>query len=336
LILKTLAKKGKIGTSEIVKMTGFSRAYVYRFFQELKEQGQIILIGKSNKARYVKASERVREEILYVHRILQNRNLSEDIVFNEIKKKSGIFSGLTENVSSILDYAFTEILNNAIEHSESKFIDVVMKRDAANIRFVITDKGIGIFNNIMQKKSLGNYLEAIQDLLKGKQTTFPKGHSGEGVFFTSKIADILTIQSSQKKLVFDNTEEDIFIKNTKNFIGTRVFFAVKSHSGKNLNDIFKRFTDESFEFSKTEVQVKLYRLGVEYISRSQARRIIVGLDKFKTVILDFNEVKSIGQAFADEIFRVWQANHPDIKVVPKNANENVDFMIRRVALTTGP
>lgn len=333
MIFKTLAKKGKIGTSDIVKMTGFSRAYVYRFFQELKEQGQLILIGKSNKARYVKASEHAREEILYVHRILQNKNLSEDIIFNEIKKKSGILRGLAENIYNIIDYAFTEMLNNAIEHSKSKIIDVVMKRDKVNVRFAITDKGVGIFNNIMQEKGLGSHLEAIQDLLKGKQTTFPKGHSGEGIFFTSKIANVLIIQSSQKKLVFDNTEEDIFIKDTKNFTGTRVSFAIQSHSGKNLNDIFKKFTDDSFEFNKTEVQVKLYRLGVEYVSRSQARRIIVGLDKFKMVILDFNEVKSIGQAFADEILRVWQANHPGIKIVSKNANENVDFMIHRAVST---
>ena len=333
LILKTLAKKGKVGTSEIVKMTGFSRAYVSRFFQELKEEGQIILIGKSNKARYVKASERAWEEILYVHRVLQNKDLSEDIVFNEIKKNSGLFSGLDENVSGILGYAFTEILNNAIEHSKSKLIDVVVKRDATNIRFTITDKGIGIFNNIMRKKSLGSHLEAIQDLLKGKQTTVPKGHSGEGIFFTSRAADLLVIQSSQKRLVFDNTGKDIFIKDAKNLTGTRVSFAIQSHSRKDLNDIFNRYTEDSFEFSKTEVQVKLYHLGVEYISRSQARRIIVGLDKFKTVILDFDEVKSIGQAFSDEIFRVWQANHPDIKIVPKNAGENVDFMIRRAVST---
>jgi hypothetical protein len=185
----------------------------------------------------------------------------------------------------------------------------------------------------MQKKGLGNHLESIQDLLKGKQTTLPKGHSGEGIFFTSRAADVLIIQSSQKKLVFDNIEEDVFIKDAKNFTGTRVSFAIQSHSRKDLNDIFKRYTEESFEFSKTEVQVKLYRQGVEYISRSQARRIIVGLDKFKTVILDFNEVESIGQAFADEIFRVWQVNHPGIKIVPKNVNENVDFMIRRAVST---
>jgi hypothetical protein len=45
---------------------------------------------------------------------------------------------------------------------------------------------------------LKNHLEAIQDLLKGKQTTMPKSHSGEGIFFTSKIADNLTISSSQE------------------------------------------------------------------------------------------------------------------------------------------
>ena len=86
----------------------------------------------------------------------------------------------------MLDYAFTEILNNAIEHSGSPTIDFTIVRTIADIRFDIKDKGVGIWNNIMRKKRLSDHLEAIQDSFKGKQTTAPALHSGEGIFFTSK------------------------------------------------------------------------------------------------------------------------------------------------------
>jgi len=53
------------------------------------------------------------------------------------------------------------------------------------------------------------------------------------------------------------------------------------------------------------------------------------LDKFREVILDFKHINTIGQAFADEVFRVWQTRHPNTKIASINAEENVDFMIRR-------
>ena len=181
----------------------------------------------------------------------------------------------------------------------------------------------------MQKHKLKSHLEAVQDLLKGKQTTAPKEHSGEGIFFTSKAADILIVQSSSKRLLFNNLLEDIFIEDVKQTTGTKVSFSISVKSKRSLKKIFDAYTDKSFEFSKTKAVVKLYKMGTDYISRSQARRILSGLDKFKTIVLDFREVKTIGQAFADEVFRVWKRNHPNIKIIEQNANENIVFMIKR-------
>ena len=92
---------------------------------------------------------------------------------------------------------------------------------------------------------------------------------------------------------------------------------------------FKEYTDESFKFAKSKVTVRLFEPGGSYVSRSQARRILAGLEKFKTIIMDFKDVETVGQGFADEVFRVWKQRYPDIKVVPKNTNENVLFMIKR-------
>ncbi len=333
IILKKLSKKRQVKSSEIVKETGFSRAYINRFFKELENEGLIVRLGKARKTFYVKADKKsvamAKLEILAVHYTLENKNLSEDLVLERIKKESGIFSDLPENISRILDYAFTEMLNNAIEHSRSKKIEIFFRRRENRISFDVIDKGIGIFNNIMQKHKLKSHLEAVQDLLKGKQTTAPKEHSGEGIFFTSKAADILIVQSSSKRLLFNNLLEDIFIEDVKQTTGTKVSFSISVKSKRSLKKIFDAYTDKSFEFSKTKAVVKLYKMGTDYISRSQARRILSGLDKFKTIVLDFREVKTIGQAFADEVFRVWKRNHPNIKIIEQNANENIVFMIKR-------
>src|SRR5664279_1644014 len=217
LILNTINKQGQVKTADIVGLTGLSRAYAQRFLKDLAEEGVLVLMGKANQAHYIHPSKKGagNAKPLSVRRIMTNKDLAEDKVLHEIKEKSAIFQGIAGNVSSTLDYACTEMLNNAIEHSTSEKIDVVVMRTATDIRFTVADRGIGIFNNIMKKKRLGTTIEAIQDLLKGKETTAPEAHSGEGIFFTSKIADLLTIKSFEKKLVFDNAQQDIYVKDVK-------------------------------------------------------------------------------------------------------------------------
>jgi len=331
IILEQLLKRKEIRVADMVKITKFSRAYVNRFFQELKNEGKISLIGKANKSRYVLASNarKIKKDILAINRILKNKGLSEDIILDEIKKESGIFNNLPQNASNIMDYAFTKMLNNAIDHSRSKEITVSMSRENGLISFEVIDFGVGIFNNIMSERKLNNKMEAIQDLLKGKQTTNPREHSGEGIFFTSKSADIFWIQSSRKKLIFDNIARDVFIKDAPETKGTKITFELSEKTKKELNDTFKEFSGEAFEFNKTKVRVDLFKMDNSYISRSQARRILAGLEKFKEIVLDFKGVDTVGQGFADEVFRVWQSNHQKKVIKYQNANENVLFMIKR-------
>ena len=334
LILKRLDEGGEVRAREIVKATGFSRAYVNRFFQDLREEGLITLMGKANAARYIPARKTVvdkaKNSVKEVYRILKNSGLDEDKVLAEIKNRTGLFQGLSENVSGILDYAFTEMLNNAIEHSGSDEIEIRMERKKDTVFFEVKDAGIGIFINIMKKNKMNGEKEAIQALLKGKETTDPASHSGEGIFFTSKVGDIFTIQSSGKKLIFDNLIRDVFLKGSSSRKkGTRVVFSVNTGSKRKIGDVFSRYTDDSFSFSKTEVTIKLYEESANYVSRSQARRLLAGLEKFKTVVLDFKGVEAIGQAFADEVFRVWKSAHTGKKILVKNGNENVMFMVKR-------
>lgn len=67
----------------------------------------------------------------------------------------------------------------------------------------------------------------------------------------------------------------------------------------------------------------------ELVSRAEARRLMAGAEKFRKVILDLRGVQRVGQAFADEAFRVWKRDHPETVVAPINMRPNVEFMIRR-------
>jgi len=334
LILDLLKKRKTLATSDIVRRTGFSRAYVHRHFKELQDAGKILLIGRADQAHYVNASAKAKKKVLVEKRNFIRtypiKNLQEDRVWTQIVQQTGIVGQVKESIVRILEYGFTEMLNNAIDHSRSKTVQVRMTRTAEDIRFSVTDKGIGIFRNIRDRRNLKNEKEAIQDLLKGKQTTAPERHSGEGIFFTSRAADRLVLKSSGKRLIFDNRLNDIIIDKTTVQIGTVVDFIIGLESATDLPSVFHRFSGEEYEFAKTDVRIALYKAGGSFISRSQARRVLAGLDKFSHLVLDFQNVQTIGQGFADEVFRVWKQNHPKAVIEIRNADENVKLMIDHV------
>jgi anti-sigma regulatory factor (Ser/Thr protein kinase) len=293
------------------------------------DEGRIVKVGKGRATYYTKHDSNSFNQINNYSAKLTNKNLSETDALVELNRCSGILKKIPGNVKHIFEYAFTEMLNNAIEHSASRQIQIIAVKDNEIIRFDITDYGIGIFNNLIKKFKLKDVYEAVQELLKGKRTTLPHAHSGEGIFFTSKSSDTYIIQSSKKKLLVNNIINDVFLSSSRVSRGTRVTFTISVKSKKNLKDIFDEYTDESFRFNKTKIHVKLYKIGTEFLSRSQARRILTGLEKFKTITLDFRNVELVGQAFADEIFRVFITRNNDKTVKHINANKDTEFMIQR-------
>lgn len=332
-ILEQLKEQDFVTATQIAKAQKVSRAFVNKKLQELRRSGNIVLMGKTNNAKYVlkEKAKKIQGKNLLFARVLANKDLSEDKVLVEIKNETGIFLNLNENIEKIIDYGFTEMLNNAIEHSQAKKILVSCARDKEEIFFTVQDDGVGIFNDIKKKFGLPDIFAAVDLLLKGKHTSLPRSHSGEGVFFTSKAADRFVIKSFNKILSFDNQIDDVAVQDSKIPLkGTRVSFFIALESDNNLSDIFKRYSNENFTFDKTDVRVKILELALgNYVSRSQAKRLVFGLDKFRAVILDFKNVATVGQGFADEVFRIWQKSHPEVKIEFKNANPNVEFMIKR-------
>ncbi len=330
-ILQLAKKKQIIRSKDLVERYHVSRQYVNVVIQALVEEGRLMKIGSTRNALYIHPHYADSLKTIIRKRFL-NKGLKEHEVLDSLDKRNSLLRSLPENIQSIFTYAFSEMLNNAIEHSKSQNIEISVEKDSM-LSFTINDYGIGVFKNIMRKRHLKSELEAVQDLLKGKTTTAPRAHSGEGIFFTSKIADIFSLESYGYKLTINNLVNDIFFEEKKpSKRGTKVSFQMRSDSKKHLITVFKKYQSDPQEraFDKTEIQIKLYAMGTIHISRSQARRVLSGLEKFRTIILDFEKVPNIGQAFADEIFRVFKTKHPEIAIKPIKMNEAVQFMIERV------
>jgi len=335
-ILEAAAKQ-PIRSKDFTASFGVSRQYVNLLIGELLAAKQLIRIGSTKNAFYV-SPEYLKEhpEILpnRFFKRLKNTNLEEHKILAEIEERFPQISELKEHVRNIFTFAFSEMLNNAIEHSLSKSIVIEISVTINELWFIVSDNGVGVFRNVMQKKNLKSEMEAIQDILKGKTTTMPKSHTGQGIFFTSKAADIFILDSFGHQMTVNNKIHDVTARSiSARKRGTRVVFRIQKSSSKHLSDVFKRFTnlaDESdYGFDKTEICVKLYTSSGINISRSQARRILHNLEKFKIILFDFDKVPIVGQAFADEIYRVFHNKHPDIELQETNMNDAVRFMIER-------
>lgn len=335
-ILKIAKEKGKLYSKDLVLQFKVSRQYVNLLVSALVEEKRLIKFGSTRKAFYVHPEYAVQHPEMFPLKYttaFKNEGLEEHKVLSQIEDVFPTLKNLPENVRSIFTFAFSEMLNNAIEHSQSVRIGVEVAVPKKILTFVIQDSGIGVFRNVMKQRGLKSELEAIQDILKGKTTTMPKSHSGEGIFFTSKAADIFILDSFGYQLIVNNEIPDVFVKTTEKIKrGTRVMFQISATTNKHLSDAFQKYTnlaEGDYGFDKTEIRVKLYTIGGVHISRSQARRVLSGLEKFKIIVFDFDKVPTVGQAFADEVFRVFHNKYPKIRLDVENMSEGVKFMVER-------
>lgn len=314
---------------DIVNITSetfsISRQAVNKHFRQLIEQKTLIREGKAKSVRYFLHPQ---AEWNATFSIADNR--AEDVIWrNEIKQKLG---QLPDNALAIWSHGFSEMFNNVVDHSEGTTVTINIKKTAYSTEMNIWDNGIGIFTKIKNAMGLLDERHAVIELTKGKLTTDPTRHSGEGIFFSSRMFDKFSILSGEVYLSHTyEKDEDWILQTSKYQNGTFITMTLRNNTARTTKEIFNRFSDDDYGFTETVVPVRLAQYGNEQlISRSQAKRLLIRIERFKTVLFDFKDVESIGQAFADEVFRVFARQHPKMKIVPIRANDAVMQMIRRV------
>jgi len=313
---------GVLGT-KLAREFGVSRQVAHGYVQSLVNEGVVRASGKTRARIYELVTLNEAE------RVFDRSGLEEDVVWREVAKEA--LSDLPTNVRDIWHYAMTEMINNAIDHSGSEKVWVGFRRNALFVEAWVRDEGEGIFLKIQSALGLNDSREAILELAKGKVTTAPENHSGEGIFFTSRMVDQFDIQSGDLHFRHDQRTFDEIESTSSDVAGTLVVMRLENESPRTNQEVFDRFSDpEEYTFSKTHVPVKLAQVGGErLVSRSQAKRVAQRFEQFKHVELDFEGVEAVGQAFADELFRVFAAAHPGLRLVPINTSNQVAQMIRR-------
>lgn len=326
-IREFLIKAVKVGQSgfiaEASEQFGVSRQTIHRHLSHLVEEGYLITRGPAGRRTYHLGQIRQFQRTYDLNAIDEGTVYRRDFSF--------VFEGLPQNVIDICHYGFTEMVNNAIDHSAGTQVSITADRNESDVLIVVHDNGEGIFKRIARIMGLPDPRESIFELHKGKLTTDPENHTGEGVFFSSRMFDLYVISSGDLAFVrqAQASNKDVLSHDKGKHDGTVVMMQIDVDSAKTKQEVFEEFAaGDDYQFDKTIVPVRLALYeGDQLISRSQARRILSRVERFRLVLLDFEGVLEVGRSFVDETFRVWAREHPQVQLTAINANKEITGMI---------
>ncbi|MFQ5947972.1 MAG: STAS-like domain-containing protein [Acidimicrobiia bacterium] len=320
VIRDLLADRGVIANRDVVEATGLTSQGVHYHLQQLVNTGEIEREGAGRGVRYRRNaifSQAYSTAGLEEHRVWQEEisPLLEDLA--------------SESALRILEYGSTEMVNNVVDHSGAGEARVAVWSTNGSIVVEVVDEGVGALEHLRSRLGLEDTFHALQELSKGKATSSPDRHTGEGIFFTSKAVDVFVLESNGVRWTVDNFRRDEAVGESTVRTGTRVRLEIGESTSRRLReDVFDHFTYED-RFARSRASVRLFELSVSFVSRSEAKRLTRGLERFTEVEIDFAGVADVGQGFVDEVFRVWAGQYPETRLIPVNMSDGVEAMVKR-------
>ena len=128
--------------TDIVSLTaetfGISRQGVHRHIQRLRKDNTLEVSGTTRNRRY-----RLRPRADWLQRYALSAIHGEDIIWSRDIRR--LLDDFPENGFDILQYGFTEMMNNVLEHSAGRNAIVHVKQTAIETLITIADDGEGIF-----------------------------------------------------------------------------------------------------------------------------------------------------------------------------------------------
>ena len=266
---------------------------------------------------------------MYEYRLQRNKGELDSDIYVYKLCLAELLQNDPQNVREIWEYAVSEMINNVMDHSQASEAYIRVSRNPVSTSAILSDNGVGIFRKIQEYFDFESLDEAIGELFKGKLTTDSANHSGEGIFFTSRMMDDFLILSDGKVFCIDKYEESILADMNALVSGTCIYMSLSNSSNKKAREVFDRYTDVDNGFTKTNIPLRnIYDSSP--VSRSQAKRLCNRLDRFAEVTLDFAGLEWMGQGFAHQLFIVFAREHPEIRLLPINMSEAVEKMYLHV------
>jgi anti-sigma regulatory factor (Ser/Thr protein kinase) len=331
VIERLFSARTNVTSPEVAAAAGVSRQTAYNWLSRMTAEGLLTKEGNKRSTRYHLNAQRATTYPL--------EGLTENEVWGHERIALRQFDPDIEEMPTfrqVLNFAFTEMVNNAIDHSRGSELRVRWFLKENMLAFEIEDDGIGAFESLRESRGLKDDFEAVGELSKGKQTTDPARHSGLGIFLTSRLVNRFVLAANHLTWTVDTDLDDSavgWLDRPRH--GTLVRCEVLYDTTMTLTAVMSALQDPVTQrLNKTSIRIDLFRQG-DFVSRTEAKLIGARLEGFEVIELDFRGITQIGQGFADELFRVWANDHPSSHLVPVNANPAVRAVIASVERRAG-
>jgi hypothetical protein len=179
-------------------------------------------------------------------------------------------------------HAFTELLNNAIDHSGGTQVTVSMRQTPLHLQLLVSDDGCGIFQRIERRPSTSpTHALAMLELSKGKLTSQPDRHNGRGLFFTSRLADVFDLHANARPSSTAAGTAAAGTRAGRCAPGHSIYMAIALDTTRTLDGVLRRTAWTARATASTAPWCRCSwwaaRTGLE--SRAQAKRVASRLQR---------------------------------------------------------
>lgn len=310
----------------VAQRLGVKRPTAIKVLKRLAEASWLV--------RDTQAGRAIRYKPGLLRQVVQHyplQGLSEDLPW---ARDFAPYLSLPASVNRMTQHVFTELLNNAIDHSEGTRATVSVRQTPSHVQLLVSDDGRGVFDKLNEAFALSDPHVAMLELSKGKLTSQPNCHTGRGLFFSSRLADIFDLHANDtafQRRAWDmgGWQEGRSIKHQ----GTSVYAAIALDTKRTLESTLHEYSlsGTGYGFERTVISMRMLASSMAGLeSRAQARRVGARLNQFKRAEVDFQGIKFVGHGFADELFRVVAAQQPELDLVPINMCSDVAAMVQSI------
>jgi len=247
---------------------------------------------------------------------------------------------LPQAVRTMARHAFTELVNNAIDHSGGSAVTVSMRQTPLQLQLLVSDDGVGLFERVAACGNLGEPALAMAELAKGKLSTDPARHCGHGLFFVAQMADVFDLHANAAAFQRRAWDEGRWhVQRPAARSGTSVYVAIQLDTPRRLETVLQSHSasGQGFGFDRTRVPLALLAQasgdtdgGALLASRAEARRALARLERFALAEIDFAGIDQLGHGFADEMFRVFDPAQAGVRLQPLGMSPQVAAMVAAV------
>lgn len=246
-------------------------------------------------------------------------------------------------VERLVRLAFTELVNNAIDHSGGTHVTISLRQTPLQAQLLVSDDGCGLFDRVSTSHGISEPTLAMLELGKGKLTSAPERHLGLGLVTVAQAADVMDLHANAAAFQCRGWDEHRWHTGRAGPVaaraGTTVYVAIALDTPRTVDSLLTTSAGEGMSHRADHARVPLRLLAGttgELESRAEARRATLRLDAFASAELDFSGIRRIGPAFADELFRVLPQALPALRFQATGMTPDVLDAARQAQQTGAP